>query len=100
MTLLTYLQWYTVFPQAVSRIGLGNKEAYSVLEYLFALVIQEYPKQALWLFTAVAKSTSHQRASRSQNILSTLGVSIHYSPFRALLMPSYPRVRIRTMLSS
>ncbi|KAI1796128.1 hypothetical protein LXA43DRAFT_880633 [Ganoderma leucocontextum] len=66
-------KWYTAFPQAVSRIGLRNKTAYGVLEYLLALVIQEYPRQALWLFTAVAKSTTPQRAVRSQEILSKLG---------------------------
>ena len=53
-----------------------NEKAYDVLAYLLSYVIAEYPRQALWLFTAVAKSTTPQRASRSKQILSKLRVSI------------------------
>ncbi|KAI9000757.1 hypothetical protein BD414DRAFT_405932 [Trametes punicea] len=65
-------KWYTAFPQIVSRIGIQNQAAYEILAVLLYRVIQEYPKQALWLFSAVAKSTSSQRAQRSRVILSKL----------------------------
>ncbi|KAI0353102.1 hypothetical protein OH77DRAFT_1497585 [Trametes cingulata] len=65
-------KWYTAFPQIVSRIGMRNEDAYKVLANLLQNVIQEYPKQALWLFSAVVKSTTPQRAHRSQDILNKL----------------------------
>ncbi|KAI0650476.1 hypothetical protein C8Q79DRAFT_901502 [Trametes meyenii] len=65
-------KWYTAFPQVVSRIGIRNQAAYEVLATLLQNAIQEYPKQALWLFTAVAKSTSKQRSDRSKAILNAL----------------------------
>ncbi|TFK55398.1 hypothetical protein OE88DRAFT_1622542 [Heliocybe sulcata] len=65
-------KWYTAFPQIVSRVGHGNKDIYKVLSELIALVIQEYPKQALWLFIAVVKSTKSQRAARGKDILNKL----------------------------
>ena len=40
------------------------------------MVLQEYPKQALWLFTSVVKSTKHIRESRSKAILDQLRVCI------------------------
>ncbi|KAH9855081.1 hypothetical protein C2E23DRAFT_725567 [Lenzites betulinus] len=65
-------KWYTAFPQIVSRIGIQNQTAYDVLAVLLYTVIQEYPKQALWLFSAVAKSTDPTRAGRSKTILNKL----------------------------
>ncbi|KAI0832693.1 hypothetical protein BC628DRAFT_1309839 [Trametes gibbosa] len=65
-------KWYTAFPQIVSRIGIHNPKAYDVLAVLLYTVIQEYPKQALWLFSAVAKSTDSTRANRSKTILNKL----------------------------
>ena len=68
------LQWYTAFPQIVSRIGIKNEKAYETLALLIQMVIKEYPKQALWPFTAIAKSTSQARAKRSRAILQKLKV--------------------------
>ncbi|KAI9068446.1 hypothetical protein FKP32DRAFT_1561636 [Trametes sanguinea] len=65
-------KWYTAFPQIVSRIGIKNAAAYEILSTLLLRVIKEYPKQALWLFSAVAKSTSSQRSQRSKKILDKL----------------------------
>ncbi|KAI0751060.1 hypothetical protein C8Q80DRAFT_1099585 [Daedaleopsis nitida] len=62
-------KWYTAFPQIVSRIGVKNQSAYDILSLLLQSVIQEYPKQALWPFTAVLKSTSSARAKRSRAVL-------------------------------
>ncbi|KAI0375920.1 hypothetical protein BV20DRAFT_933352 [Pilatotrama ljubarskyi] len=65
-------KWYTAFPQIVSRIGMRNATAYEVLATLLQKVIQEYPKQALWPFSAVVKSTTPQRVQRSKHVLAKL----------------------------
>ncbi|KZT05577.1 uncharacterized protein LAESUDRAFT_655532 [Laetiporus sulphureus 93-53] len=64
--------WYTAFPQIVSRVGHGNESVHVVLSRLISMVIQEYPRQALWLFVSVVKSTKPQRASRGKSILDLL----------------------------
>ncbi|EIN10974.1 hypothetical protein PUNSTDRAFT_63830 [Punctularia strigosozonata HHB-11173 SS5] len=65
-------KWYTAFPQIVSRVGHSNDSVYVLLSKLIALVIQEYPRQALWLFAAVVKSTKEIRRQRGQDILNRL----------------------------
>ncbi|CAK5275112.1 unnamed protein product [Mycena citricolor] len=65
-------KWYTAFPQIVSRVGHDNPEVYKVLSSLIIRVLQEYPKQALWLFTSVVKSTKSTRAARGKEILEKL----------------------------
>ena len=71
---LTCLKWYTAFPQIVSRVGISNPEVYKHLSKLISRVIEEYPKQALWLFTSVMKSTKDNRSARGRQILSQLQV--------------------------
>ncbi|KAF8329612.1 hypothetical protein F5887DRAFT_1183719 [Amanita rubescens] len=65
-------KWYTAFPQIVSRVGISNSEAYKHLSKLISRVIEEYPKQALWLFTSVMKSTKDNRSERGRQILNQL----------------------------
>ncbi|KAH8096675.1 hypothetical protein BXZ70DRAFT_1032531, partial [Cristinia sonorae] len=65
-------KWYTAFPQIVSRVGHSNETVYSVLARLIQAVISEYPKQALWLFTSVVKSTKDMRRVRGTAILEKL----------------------------
>ncbi|KAG6850186.1 hypothetical protein H0H93_016614 [Arthromyces matolae] len=65
-------KWYTAFPQIVSRVGHSNPEVYTHLSRLIVHVLQEYPKQALWLFTSVVKSTKSNREQRGKSILSQL----------------------------
>ncbi|KAL6309800.1 hypothetical protein BKA93DRAFT_723405 [Sparassis latifolia] len=72
-------KWFTAFPQIVSRVGHGNDAVYGVLSKLISMVIQEYPKQALWLFTSVVKSTKPQRADRGKLILDKLRVSVSFT---------------------
>ncbi|PCH40938.1 hypothetical protein WOLCODRAFT_69995 [Wolfiporia cocos MD-104 SS10] len=67
-------KWYTAFPQIVSRVGHTNKEVYVVLSQLISMVIREYPKQALWLFTSVVESTKEQRRRWGKTILDKLRV--------------------------
>ncbi|PFH50130.1 hypothetical protein AMATHDRAFT_145857 [Amanita thiersii Skay4041] len=65
-------KWYTAFPQIVSRVGIVNPEVYKHLSKLIIRVIEEYPRQALWLFTSVIKSTKANRESRGKEILDQL----------------------------
>ena len=75
----TKLKWFTAFPQIVSRVGHSNPEVYKYLSQLIITVMEAYPKQALWLFMSVVKSTKENRQSRGRQILSQLGVCL--SPF-------------------
>ncbi|KAH7912967.1 hypothetical protein BJ138DRAFT_1134431 [Hygrophoropsis aurantiaca] len=65
-------KWFTAFPQIVSRVGHSNTKVYTVLSKLISMVIQEYPNQALWLFTSVVKSTKANREQRGRTILEQL----------------------------
>lgn len=68
------VQWFTAFPQIVSRVGHDNTEVYKHLSALIVTIIQAYPLQALWLFTSVMKSTKSNRETRGRLILSQLQV--------------------------
>ena len=75
LSLITDLvQWFTAFPQIVSRVGHDNTEVYKHLSALIVIVMQAYPLQALWLFTSVIKSTKTNREARGRSILSQLQV--------------------------
>ncbi|KAJ7098650.1 hypothetical protein B0H15DRAFT_771712 [Mycena belliarum] len=65
-------KWFTAFPQIVSRVGHENDEVFKNLSRLIIRVLEEYPKQALWLFTSVAKSTKANRELRGRKILEKL----------------------------
>lgn len=79
------MQWYTAFPQIVSRVGHTNLEVYALLAKLIQLVIIEYPKQALWLFASVVKSKANARKQRGMENLAQLRVS-HFT-LNQLLCP-------------
>jgi serine/threonine-protein kinase ATR len=70
------MQWFTAFPQIVSRVGHHNQDVFTNLSKLITAVIQEYPNQALWLFTSVVKSTKPNREQRGRDILKGLQVSL------------------------
>ncbi|KAJ6560264.1 hypothetical protein B0H19DRAFT_1146990 [Mycena capillaripes] len=65
-------KWFTAFPQIVSRVGHENDEVYKNLSRLIIRVLEEYPRQALWLFTSVVKSTKSNRELRGKKILDKL----------------------------
>lgn len=65
-------KWFTAFPQIVSRVGHTNPEVYRHLSRLITKVLEEYPKQGLWLFTSVVKSTKSTREQRGKVILDQL----------------------------
>ena len=70
------LQWFPAFPQIASRVGHKSNEVYSLLANLISRIIGEYPKQALWLFISVVKSTKSTRATRGKGLLERLKVSL------------------------
>jgi serine/threonine-protein kinase ATR len=72
------IQWFTAFPQIVSRVGHDNSEVYKHLSALIVIVMQAYPLQALWLFTSVIKSTKTNREARGRSILNQL--QVFYNP--------------------
>jgi len=69
------LQWFPAFPQIASRVGHRSNEVYNLLANLISRIIGEYPKQALWLFISVVKSTKTTRATRGKRLLERLRVS-------------------------
>lgn len=75
-TYTEYFQWFTAFPQIVSRVGHSNPKVYALLSRLISRVIRDYPHQALWLFASVVKSTKANREMRGRAILDALRVSI------------------------
>ena len=62
-------QFLTAFPQIVSRIGHPNKEIHHLLRKIMALVIQEYPKQALWPTVGVMQSNRAERKTACEEVL-------------------------------
>jgi serine/threonine-protein kinase ATR len=56
-------------------VGHANENVYKHLRQLIAMVLQEYPNQALWLFMSVVKSTKSMREQRGKQILDQLRVS-------------------------
>ncbi|KDR84098.1 hypothetical protein GALMADRAFT_219929 [Galerina marginata CBS 339.88] len=70
-------KWYTSFPQIVSRVAHDNVEVYKYLRLLIITVMEAYPKQALWLFTSVVKSTKPSRSTRGVEILNQLRNNPH-----------------------
>ncbi len=64
------IQFFTAYPQIVSRIGHTNKEVAAVLKKIMALVIARYPQQALWPTVGVMQSNRPDRKTASQSVLS------------------------------
>ncbi|KAG8907001.1 serine/threonine-protein kinase M1 [Tulasnella sp. 403] len=62
-------QWYTAFPQIVSRIEHPSKSTFHLLSKIVAAVITAYPGQALWLFTSVVQSRRPERRRRGTEII-------------------------------
>jgi serine/threonine-protein kinase ATR len=57
-------------------VGHSNQAVYDHLNKLIMTVLLEYPKQALWLFASVTKSTKPTRGARARAILDKLRVCI------------------------
>ncbi|KIY70380.1 hypothetical protein CYLTODRAFT_347818 [Cylindrobasidium torrendii FP15055 ss-10] len=63
-------QWYTAFPQIVSRIGADfpDDKYEKYWQTLIVRILNEYPEQAIWLFVATLNSKDKRREERARNI--------------------------------
>ncbi|XP_012731184.2 serine/threonine-protein kinase ATR [Fundulus heteroclitus] len=62
-------QFLTAFSQLISRVCHSSDEVFKVLMTIVAKVFLAYPQQAMWLMTAVCKSSYPMRMNRCNQIL-------------------------------
>lgn len=62
-------QFLTAFSQLISRICHSHDEVFVVLMEIIAKVFLAYPQQAMWMMTAVSKSSYPMRVNRCKEIL-------------------------------
>uniref|UniRef100_A0A7M4E020 Serine/threonine-protein kinase ATR n=1 Tax=Crocodylus porosus TaxID=8502 RepID=A0A7M4E020_CROPO len=62
-------QFLTAFSQLISRICHSHDEVFVVLMAIVAKVFLAYPQQAMWMITAVSKSSYPMRVNRCKEIL-------------------------------
>ncbi|XP_054597718.2 serine/threonine-protein kinase ATR isoform X1 [Nothobranchius furzeri] len=62
-------QFLTAFSQLISRVCHSSDEVFTVLMTIVAKVFLAYPQQAMWLMTAVCKSSYPMRKNRCNQIL-------------------------------
>uniref|UniRef100_A0A8C6JKG4 Serine/threonine-protein kinase ATR n=1 Tax=Melopsittacus undulatus TaxID=13146 RepID=A0A8C6JKG4_MELUD len=62
-------QFLTAFSQLISRICHSHDEVFAVLMVIVAKVFLAYPQQAMWMMTAVSKSSYPMRVNRCKEIL-------------------------------
>nr|XP_020472290.1 serine/threonine-protein kinase ATR isoform X1 [Monopterus albus] len=62
-------QFLTAFSQLISRVCHSSDEVFTVLMNIVAKVFLAYPQQAMWLMTAVSKSSYSMRMNRCNQIL-------------------------------
>ncbi|KAG8580917.1 hypothetical protein GDO81_007479 [Engystomops pustulosus] len=70
-------QFLTAFSQLISRICHSHDEVFAVLMEIVAKVFVAYPQQAMWMMTAVSKSSYPMRVNRCKEILNK---AIHMKP--------------------
>ncbi|XP_016893203.1 serine/threonine-protein kinase ATR isoform X2 [Cynoglossus semilaevis] len=62
-------QFLTAFSQLISRVCHSSDDVFAVLMAIVAKVFLAYPQQAMWLMTAVCKSSYPMRMNRCNQIL-------------------------------
>ncbi|KAG8445307.1 hypothetical protein GDO86_010190 [Hymenochirus boettgeri] len=70
-------QFLIAFSQLISRICHSHDEVFVVLMEIVAKVFVAYPQQAMWMMTAVSKSSYPMRVNRCREILDK---AIHMKP--------------------
>nr|WPS94695.1 serine/threonine-protein kinase [Naematelia aurantialba] len=65
-------QFYTAFPQIISRIVHPNKDVQTVLVKLIGLVIETFPHQALWPFVGLMQSNRSERQVACKRVLNRI----------------------------
>nr|XP_046179436.1 serine/threonine-protein kinase ATR [Oncorhynchus gorbuscha] len=68
-TRLAPYQFLTAFSQLISRVCHSSEDVFNVLMDIAAKVLLAYPQQAMWLMTAVSKSSYPTRMNRCKEIL-------------------------------
>ncbi|XP_055785850.1 serine/threonine-protein kinase ATR isoform X2 [Salvelinus fontinalis] len=68
-TRLAPYQFLTAFSQLISRVCHSSQDVFNVLMDIAAKVLLAYPQQAMWLMTAVSKSSYPTRMNRCKEIL-------------------------------
>uniref|UniRef100_A0A665WVB9 Serine/threonine-protein kinase ATR n=1 Tax=Echeneis naucrates TaxID=173247 RepID=A0A665WVB9_ECHNA len=68
-TNLAPYQFLTAFSQLISRVCHSSDDVFGVLMTIVAKVFLAYPQQAMWLMTAVSKSSYPMRMNRCNQIL-------------------------------
>ncbi|XP_037833578.1 serine/threonine-protein kinase ATR [Kryptolebias marmoratus] len=68
-TNLAPYQFLTAFSQLISRVCHSSEDVFTVLMTIVAKVLLAYPQQAMWLMTAVSKSSYPMRMNRCNQIL-------------------------------
>ncbi|XP_042558922.1 serine/threonine-protein kinase ATR [Clupea harengus] len=66
---LSPYQFLTAFSQLISRICHSSNDVFAVLQEIVAKVFLAYPQQAMWMMTAVSKSSYPTRMNRCKEIL-------------------------------
>ncbi|XP_062988227.1 serine/threonine-protein kinase ATR [Elgaria multicarinata webbii] len=66
--LLAPYKFLTAFSQLISRICHSHDEVFAVLMEIIAKVFLAYPQQAMWMMTAVSKSSYPMRVNRCKEI--------------------------------
>nr|XP_015216835.1 PREDICTED: serine/threonine-protein kinase ATR isoform X1 [Lepisosteus oculatus] len=61
-------QFLTAFSQLISRICHSNNDVFTVLLDIIVKVFLAYPQQAMWMMTAVSKSSFPMRVTRCKEI--------------------------------
>ncbi|EIW68190.1 hypothetical protein TREMEDRAFT_32442 [Tremella mesenterica DSM 1558] len=75
---LKVYQFFTAYPQIVSRIGHLNREVAVVLRKIMALVLAKYPQQAMWPTVGVMQSNRPERKSVCEWVLRRAQVTYEY----------------------
>eukprot|EP01117_Protostelium_nocturnum_P016014 TRINITY_DN6263_c0_g1_i1.p1 TRINITY_DN6263_c0_g1~~TRINITY_DN6263_c0_g1_i1.p1 ORF type:complete len:1383 (+),score=565.02 TRINITY_DN6263_c0_g1_i1:228-4151(+) len=69
-TTIAPYQWYTCFPQLVSRICHPNAKVAENLSSILIAVLKEYPLPSIWLVMSVTKSNNTTRNNKATTMLS------------------------------
>ncbi|ESO92356.1 hypothetical protein LOTGIDRAFT_190706 [Lottia gigantea] len=69
-TLAEY-QFFTAFPQLISRICHAHPDVFKQLQDVIAKLLVTFPKQAIWMLMSVSKSSYSMRVKRCKEIFAT-----------------------------
>ncbi|KAK6188750.1 hypothetical protein SNE40_004864 [Patella caerulea] len=68
---LAEYQFFTAFPQLISRICHAHPDVFKQLQDIIAKLLVSFPKQAIWMLMSVSKSSYPMRVKRCKEIFAT-----------------------------